>query len=358
MAFIKSLVNAVADPRLFFVLAVVALGLAVWKRDLVASNTVGYGGLGALAAFFIFGTFDPNFRLIVTKPDNVPIVGLIFLLVFFVWYSIREAVLNDRRIAAGEGPIEKAEGDRVWVWPDLVYTELISLILCSVLLIVWSIFLKAPLEQPANPANTPNPSKAPWYFLGLQEMLVYFDPWLAGVVLPGLIIVGLICITYIDKNPKGNGYYTFVERKAEITIFLFGFAVLWASLIVLGTFLRGPNWNFFGPFEFWDIHKLPALTNVNLSEYVWVRGLRTGLPSQWYLREIFGILLALFYVFALPPLLAKAWFKSYYEKMGGPRYYVGSFLFLMMMSLPIKMLARWIFNLKYIVAIPEFFFNI
>ena len=120
------------------------------------------------------------------------------------------------------------------MWPDLVYTELISLILCSVVLIVWSIVLKAPLEQPANPANTPNPSKAPWYFLGLQEMLVYFDPWLAGVVLPGLIIVGLICIPYIDKNPKGNGYYTFNERKPEIAIFLFGFAVLWSSLIVLG----------------------------------------------------------------------------------------------------------------------------
>ena len=103
------------------------------------------------------------------------------------------------------------------MWPDLVYTELISLILCSVVLIVWSIFLKAPLEQPANRSMTPNPSKAPWYFLGLQEMLVYFDPWLAGVVLPGLIIVGLIAIPYIDKNPKGNGYYTFNERKAEIT---------------------------------------------------------------------------------------------------------------------------------------------
>src|SRR3989454_544051 len=285
-------------------------------------------------------------------------VGLIFLLLFFVWYSVREGVLNDRRIAAGQGPIEKAESDRVWVWPDLVYTELISLILCSVVLIVWSIFLKAPLEQPANPSNTPNPSKAPWYFLGLQEMLVYFDPWLAGVVLPSLIIVGLICIPYIDKNPKGNGYYTFAERRAEITIFLFGFAVLWASLIVLGTFLRGPNWNFFGPFEFWDIHKLAALNNVNLSEYVWVRTLRTGLPSNWFIREIFGIILVLFYILALPVILAKAWFKGYYEKMGGPRYYVGAFLFLMMMALPIKMLARWLFNLKYIVSIGEYFFNI
>ena len=280
MGFIKGIVNAVADPRLFFVLAVAALVLVLWKREAIASNAVGYGLLAFLGVFFLFGTFDPNFRLIVTKPDNVPIVGLIFLLVFFVWFSIREGVLNDRRIAAGQGPIEKAESDRVWVWPDLVYTELISLIACSVILIVWSIFLKAPLEQPANPANTPNPSKAPWYFLGLQEMLVYFDPWLAGVVLPSLIIVGLICIPYIDKNPKGNGYYTFSERKAEIAIFLFGFAVLWASLIVLGTFLRGPNWNFFGPFEYWDIHKLAALTNVNLSEYVWVRLFRTGLRSR------------------------------------------------------------------------------
>ena len=358
MSVIKDIVNAVADPRLFFMLAVVALVIGIWKREVVASNAVGYGGLGLLAVFFVFGTFDPNFRLIVTKPDNVPIVGLIFLLVFFVWYSIREGVLNDQRIAAGHGPIEKAESDRVWVWPDLVYTELICLILCSVLLILWSIFLKAPLEQPANPANTPNPSKAPWYFLGLQEMLVYFDPWLAGVVLPGLIIVGLICIPYVDKNPKGNGYYTFSERKAEIAIFLFGFAVLWSSLIVLGTFLRGPNWNFFGPFEFWDIHKLAALTNVNLSEYVWVRALGMALPTNWFVRELVGILGVVFYVFALPVLLARMWFKAYYEKLGGPRYYVSVFLFLMMMSLPIKMLARWIFNLKYIVAIPEFFFNI
>ena len=177
MGFIKGIFNAVADPRLFFLLAVAGA-----RRDGVEARAdrVERGRLrrarAAWRVFFVFGTFDPNFRLIVTKPDNVPIVGLIFLLVFFVWYSIREAVLNDRRIAAGQGPIEKAESDRVWVWPDLVYTELISLILCSVVLIVWSIFLKAPLEQPANPANTPNPSKAPWYFLGLQEMLVYFDP--------------------------------------------------------------------------------------------------------------------------------------------------------------------------------------
>ena len=168
---------------------VLSLVLMVWKREAFASKAVGYGVLIFLTLFFALGGLDPNFQLIITKPDNVPIVGLIFLLVFFTWYSMRQAVLNDQRIARGDGPIEKVESDRVWVWPDLVYTELISLILCTVVLIIWSILLKAPLEQPANRAVTPNPSKAPWYFLGLQEMLVYFDPWLAGVVLPSLIIV-------------------------------------------------------------------------------------------------------------------------------------------------------------------------
>ena len=354
---IKGFVNLFADPRLFFVLSVIALVFIVWKRETFSKNAVGYGMMGFLAVFFAFGLFDENFRLIIVKPDNVPIVALIFLVVFFTWYAIREGVRNDRRIAGGGDPIEKEESDRVWVWPDLVYTELIALILCTAILVVWSVGLEAPLEQPANPANTPNPSKAPWYFLGLQEMLVYFDPWLAGVVLPSLIIVGLMAIPYVDTNPKGNGYYTFRERKAEITIFLFGFLVLWLSLIVLGTFLRGPNWNFFGPFEYWDIHKLEPLTNVQLSDFIWVRLLGQPLPDNWFVREFFGIVLTLIYVAALPPLMARV-FRRYYEKLGGPRFYITAMLLLMMLSLPVKMLTRWVFNLKYVVSIPEHFFNI
>ncbi len=358
MSFVKDFFNYLADPRLFFILGVVGLALLVWKREQFVSDRVGYGLLTFLSLFFLFGAFDPNFRLIITKPDNVPIVGLIFLLVFFTWYSMREGVKNDRRLAEGQPPVEKDEADRVWVWPDLVYTELISLILCSVVLIVWSIFLKAPLEQPANRSVTPNPSKAPWYFLGLQEMLVYFDPWLAGVVLPGLIIVGLIAIPYIDRNPKGNGYYTFAERKAEITIFLFGFVILWSSLIVLGTFLRGPNWNFFGPFEYWDIHKLEALDQRQSLRIHLGEGSGPGTPGPLAHPGELWHLVTLIYVFALPVWLSKRVFRTYYEKLGPPRYYVTVFLFLMMMSLPVKMLLRWIFNLKYIVAIPEFFFNI
>ena len=106
MGFIKGIINAVADPRLFFLLAVAALVVVVWKREQIAVERRRLRRCsGCSAVFFIFGAFDPNFRLIVTKPDNVPIVGLIFLLVFFVWYSIREGGAErpaDRRRAGAD----------------------------------------------------------------------------------------------------------------------------------------------------------------------------------------------------------------------------------------------------------------
>src|SRR5438876_12117838 len=134
--------------------------------------------------------------------------------------------------------------DKVHTWPYLVRAEFISGCILLLVLMVWSITVDAPMEEPANPTKTPNPSKAPWYFLGLQEMLVYFDPWIAGVLLPSLIILGLMALPYIDFNQKGNGFFTYVQRPFATNTFLFGFIVLWVVLIFLGTFLRGPNWNF------------------------------------------------------------------------------------------------------------------
>ena len=121
--------------------------------------------------------------------------------------------------------------DKVHTWPHLVRMEFLVALFVLVMLALWSLMIDAPLEEPANPTSTPNPSKAPWYFLGLQEMLVYFDPWHAGVVLPSLIIVGLMVIPFIDINPRGNGYYTYAERKYEILTFFLGFHVLWVSMI-------------------------------------------------------------------------------------------------------------------------------
>ncbi|MBI3097573.1 MAG: cytochrome C [Planctomycetes bacterium] len=276
------------------------------------------------------------------------------------WWGLRQAALNDERLEKGLPPMEadNREDDKVYVWPDLVYAEFIALIICSIVLIVWSILLAAPLEQPANPARTPNPSKAPWYFLGLQEMLVYFDPWIAGVVLPTLIIIGLGAIPYIDKNPKGNGYYTFKERPFAVTIYMFGFLVLWVFLVYMGTFMRGPNWNFFGPYEYWDIHKLEPLTSVNLSEYFYMRLLGRAMPANFLVREAPGLLVLAVYFGLLPLVLAKTCFRKFYPSMGFLRYMVMINLFLGVVGMVAKMYLRWIFNLKYIVAFPEFFFNI
>jgi len=311
-----------------------------------------------LLLFFAFGLTDVNFRLIVTKPDNVPIVGLIFLTVFFVWLTMKQATENDARIDAGQKPAEAEDKQNVLVWPDLVFIELIALVIAAAVLLAWAVALQAPLEQPANPTISPNPSKAPWYFLGLQEMLVYYDPWIAGVLFPTVILIGLMSIPYIDRNRKGSGYYCFRDRKMAVSIFLFFWLVLWIFLILTGTFLRGPNWNFFGPFEPWDPAKLEALTNVNLSEIIYMIILKRQLPDNILLREAGGFLLLLLYFGGMPLLLAKTAFKDLYQKLGVVRYSIFVVLLLLAASLPIKMSLRWLFNIKYIVAIPEFFLNI
>ncbi len=318
--------------------------------------------LALLNLSFLLGGWamtDPSFRSIVAKEDNVPISMLVYSVAFFTWLAMYRAVRNDDRLARGEPVIEKAGDEKVLVWPDLVYTELICMVIATVVLIVWSILLKAPLEQPATSAKAPNPSKAPWYFLGLQEMLVYYDPWMAGVVLPTLIIVGLIAIPYIDFNQAGNGYFSFANRAFAVTTFLFGFLVLWVVLIVLGTFLRGPNWNFFGPFEYWDPHKVDPLNNINLSEIFWLKIMGQSLQGMNPLqREAPGLILVFLYLFVLPPLLARTVMHHFFVRMGFVRYMTLMVLLLFMASLPIKMVLRWTINLKYIVYIPEIFFNI
>lgn len=354
---LQHFVDSVMNPVSYFLIACTGFTVLLVFRKFFTQPAVAWSILMATLWFSGLAMTNNNFKDIITKPDNVPIVILIFSVGYTTWLSLRKAVINDDRIAAGQPPVEKEGEDKVLVWPDLVYTELIAMVICTLILIVWAIVLKAPLEQPASSARIPNPSKAPWYFLGLQEMLVYYDPWMAGVVLPGMIIQGLIALPYIDFNQKGNGYYTFSERKFAVTTFLFGFIVLWCVLIVLGTFLRGPNWNFFGPFEPWDPHKNVPLNNVNLSEWFW---LSFGMSSQghWFIRELPGLIVVFVYLAVLPPLLAKTIFRTFFIRMGFFRFFMLVTLIQFMACLPIKMVLRWVFNLKYIVFIPEYFFNI
>ncbi len=361
MAMVKEAINLISDPIISFPLVTILYVLALkFYRQVFTKR--------ALVLFIIlsipvlaWALSDPNFLSIVLWPDNIPIVILLGAVIFFTWFSLHKAAINDERAERGEGPVEALPENRekVWVWPNLVYTELFAIIAGTAFLIIWAIVFKAPLEEPANPTWAPNPAKAPWYFLGLQEMLVYFDPWMAGVVLPGLIVAGLIAIPYIDTNPRGNGYFSFKERKLAISAFLYGWLVLWIYLIIVGTFLRGPNWTFYGPFEYWDLHKVVAESNINLSEIVWIKLLNVRMPQNMYLREIVGIILSVIYIGVLPVISTRIpSFRSFLKKLGMIRYYLFIGLFLIMLSLPIKMFLRWLFNLKYIVALPELELNL
>jgi hypothetical protein len=366
---VRNLVNRLSGPVLYTLGTTALFAILFIFRKFFVQPMVAWTVLNVLLVLMGLSMADENFASIVMKPDNVPIVGLVFLLAFFTWVATKQAVVNDERIAQGLPPMEKLNDEKVLVWPDLVYTELICMVAVSAFLLVWAIFLQAPLEEPASSVKTPNPSKAPWYFLGLQEMLVYFDPWYAGVVLPSLVVFGLMAMPYLDFNRKGNGYYSIEERKFSYLVYQFGFFELWITLIILGTFLRGPNWNFFGPFEYWSPYKVEVLNNVDLPQMFWVNLLDRPLPvapagsstlaqvGYILLREAPGLVVMGAYLLLLPPLLAVTLFRGYFAKMGFIRYMVMMNLMLLMLTLPLKMILRWVVNLKYIVSIPEFSLN-
>ena len=134
--------------------------------------------------------------------------------------------------------------DKVSVWPHLLAIEFVALLVMSVILIAISIFIDAPLLEFANFNEQPNPSKAPWYFLGLQELLAYFDPMVAGVFIPTFGLIALMFIPYVDRNPSVRPS----DRKLAIMIFTF-FIVAAAILTIFGSFFRGPGFNFIFPWR-------------------------------------------------------------------------------------------------------------
>ena len=134
--------------------------------------------------------------------------------------------------------------DKVHVWPHLLAVEFVAALACTAFLLVFSVFVNAPLLQLANFNQTPNPSKAPWYFLGLQELLTMFHPMVAGVTIPGMGIFGLILAPYIDRNPSHRPE----DRKFAISLFTI-FLMFWAVLVMIGSFFRGPGFNFVFPWN-------------------------------------------------------------------------------------------------------------
>ncbi|HYP22663.1 MAG TPA: menaquinol-cytochrome c reductase cytochrome b subunit [Actinomycetota bacterium] len=140
--------------------------------------------------------------------------------------------------------VERRPMDRVNVWPHLMAAEFVSLLVVLAAVTFFSIAVDAPLRELSNFNQTPNPSKAPWYFLGLQELLRYFHPQVAGVTIPQVIIIILFAFPFIDRNPSTRPD----DRKLAIVVFSF-FMLSFAVLTTIGMFFRGPGFNWVYPWE-------------------------------------------------------------------------------------------------------------
>ncbi len=379
--------------------------LAIWAVT-VGTNMAGAtpvlgneGPLGALVGMRINN--DVRFTLL-----GGTMVGENTLLRFYVMHCVAVPLVvgillilhfwRIRKDSFSAAPYEANE-EKVDVWPHLIKREYIAAAATVIFIMVWSILQNAPLEAIANPNVTTNPSKAPWYFVGLQELLVYFDPWIAGVVMPGLIIVGLIAIPYIDTNPKGIGYYAWKERPFANTLFMLG-VVMWFALIYIGYACRGPNYAWYWPWESWFITKPapPPTWSVFGPKDVGAFSMLIGIPlmgavsAAWLLlpkliqKELDGTkvtggflgLLALFaaagmamgrmdaiqagfmlflvgasfyYGFVLP--------QRHIRTLDWPRYLVTMILVISTMSVPLKMCASLAFNIKYVLTIPSISMN-
>jgi hypothetical protein len=310
---------------------------------------------------------------ITSAPDNVPIVALLLIVPFFTWLGIKQARDNDRLIDQLEKDPQLAKthhrktlpwrpgwARELHVWPYLVRVEFLAAVIVTVILFVWSITLDAPLEAPANPNLTMNPSKAPWYFLGLQEMLVYFDPWIAGVVMPTLLIVGLMVFPYVDSNPLGNGYYTLKQRRFAVGMFAWGF-FMWIILIIIGTFIRGPGWIWFWPGQSWDHNAVVFDKNRDLHEIIagwWPAGL--GWLNQYPGKAIFGALVVgFFYVlgalFFHWLMTRNAFERKILARTSLLQYATFQFFAItVLLAFPVKLILRLVFTIKYVWVTPWF----
>jgi hypothetical protein len=330
-----------------------------------------------------------------STPDNIPIVALLPLVAFFTWLGFKQSRDNDQLTEQLEADPQLAKTSHrktepwrpgwareLHVWPYLVRIEFMAALIVTVILFVWSITLSAPLEEPANPNLTMNPSKAPWYFLGLQEMLVYFDPWIAGVVMPSLLLIGLMVFPYVDSNPLGNGYYTWKQRRFATGMFLWGF-FMWIILIVIGTFVRGPGWIWFWPGQTWDhnavvfdrnrdLHEILGMTTANFANHpdllIWLKAifgamvvgafyLVGGLFFHWLMkrgqmtRDTFRSFAGFRRWATVPGELE----MKILQRTSWLQYLTFQFFAIsVLLAFPVKLLLRLVFTIKYVWVTPWF----
>ncbi|MBV8062121.1 MAG: hypothetical protein JOY51_00920 [Nevskia sp.] len=267
---------------------------------------------------------------------------------------------------------------KVFCWPHMMFVETVCALVTVLFFTIWAMYVNAPLEEIANPNMSSNPAKAPWYFLGLQELLVYFDPWIAGVGLPMIMIIGLMMIPYIDPNPRGLGYYTRRERPFAWGYFTFGL-IFWYVLIVIGYWFRGPAWAWYWPWESWTYHKLTVAHNHNLYELAgtviwamthghWPHYLPAGANTTAHMAEIsaannlllihgfdfLGLIIIVIFYYVGYTWPARTFWKARYERWGKERWGIVMFFVITTAAIFLKMFLRLTFSVKYAWVTPWF----
>jgi hypothetical protein len=257
--------------------------------------------------------------------------------------------------------INEIEDEKKTVVPHLVYRELVCALLALIIILIFSLTFDAPLEGRANPAITPNPAKAPWFFLPVQELLVYFDPWLAGIVIPFIFVLALITLPYLDFNREGANRYAFSKRKLAILIFC-ATLLVWFGLLYIAYFFRCEHWQFRWRLPF----QIPSPVDVGkVTPQVYsLLTLSTGqgvLPE--YAKSVVTIsavqhglfiyillwLTAFFVAFGIPFFLVRLFKKELgiATRINFAKAYVLSFYVWVFILVLLKIYFYWATNLKY-----------
>ncbi|VAX22360.1 hypothetical protein MNBD_NITROSPINAE02-1409 [hydrothermal vent metagenome] len=265
--------------------------------------------------------------------------------------------MSDLKLAkSGYMLANKPDYPRVSSWPYLIWVIFLSILFFTIIIWGVSFIADAPLEEEAAWAKTPNPAKAPWYFIGLQEMLVYFDPWIAGVLLPGQILVGLILIPFVDISPHAQGRYGWEDRKFAVSFFSFGMFI-WFALIAVGQWFRGPSWEFYWPIldyqiggHSWTYEGVPLkVTTATLHNMPNTIGL-----AFIVLFFVVGMILPFVIVKAAGESKIGKASKDYIESLGLIRYGIVQSHVVLTFFVVAKIVLRLTFGYKYVLTTPWF----
>ena len=340
---VESVIDYLAAPPRFFALAlVVFLACRSSKHPWSRAG----GAVIALLTTAFFGTVlaDDGARRLILHPERLPVVLLAVSSLILLWIEMRRFWLPSEASEVRQAPAKSG------------FSTLDTTVATGVgLLLVACTWLRpASLGAVAEPLSPPALAKAPWFFVGLQELDAYFDPWVPYFALPLLLVAGLLGLPFIQIGSEGAG-----RRRS---LFLLGWLLLWLWPMTVGALLRGPHWNAFGLFEAWDASRPAPPAPQPLSDVFWLGWLRASEPESWWWRELPGAILLAGY-FVLLPIVLGRWrltgkaYASYRSAMGPWPFRAALAWVLTVMIVPLKMYGQWLWNIGYWLHLPELAFN-